>query len=588
MKKILLILLVIMMVTSMCTAFAEEWVCPSCKATVSGNFCNNCGTAKPSDGWICPNCGNDATGNFCSNCGTAKPVAEWICPNCGEPETGKFCSNCGTAYTTSTIESTPELIQIDFQSETEFEAALNRGEITTGKVVRFKVDSVHPQSAMGFNLWPGEHLNFISASPVDVKAGDVVIARITNVVSSLRSWFLSYDILRKETVDTLTVGEEPDETNTLATSAEVTPTVINTNSPEQKTKVNQSVVPDKVVDPVSAEAEATNIMSSDAVAFTPTPAATAMPSPSPTPTATASPTVIPTEAPTELPIETPTGTLVQVPSEGITDDSTDESAPKSGSNGNWLAAYGYDSNDVVIIPADVLYEYGSIYVGRTVVTAITVNDKASRSLKANTPNNETYSFSVVAEFSNINEISSIKEGNSVIVVGTVDEMNSIDFLGSGKTVTLRNARLVTAGITIEEIEATRKGQLQNAKEETAAADQRALDAISREKQKYMDSCENINYSDIERNPKQYKGKRIKVAGTVIQAQEGWFNSVTLRVKQKDGNIWYITYKRESDDEPRILENDNLTFYGECTGVESYTTIVRSTVTIPAMDAKYYK
>ena len=45
-------------------------------------------------GWECPNCGIEAVGNFCSNCGEAKP--EWKCPTCGEVMTGKFCSNCGT------------------------------------------------------------------------------------------------------------------------------------------------------------------------------------------------------------------------------------------------------------------------------------------------------------------------------------------------------------------------------------------------------------------------------------------------------------------------------------------------------------
>ena len=64
--------------------------------------------------------------------------------------------------------------------------------------------------------------------------------------------------------------------------------------------------------------------------------------------------------------------------------------------------------------------------------------------------------------------------------------------------------------------------------------------------------------------------------------------MTLRVKQKDGNIWYVTYKRAGDDEPRILENDKLDIYGECTGVESYRTVLNKTVTIPAMDAKYYE
>lgn len=49
--------------------------------------------------WTCPDCGQGGnTGNFCSNCGTARPSADWTCPSCGqEGNTGNFCSNCGTA-----------------------------------------------------------------------------------------------------------------------------------------------------------------------------------------------------------------------------------------------------------------------------------------------------------------------------------------------------------------------------------------------------------------------------------------------------------------------------------------------------------
>lgn len=53
----------------------------------------------PAEGsWTCPKCGKSSTGNFCPNCGTAKPVdAKWICPKCGRENDGNFCANCGTA-----------------------------------------------------------------------------------------------------------------------------------------------------------------------------------------------------------------------------------------------------------------------------------------------------------------------------------------------------------------------------------------------------------------------------------------------------------------------------------------------------------
>lgn len=79
---------------------ADTWKCPNCGNEVSGKFCPECGTKKPSaaNTWKCPNCGHENTGKFCMECGTKKPeVADnsWFCPECGTKNTGKFCANCG-------------------------------------------------------------------------------------------------------------------------------------------------------------------------------------------------------------------------------------------------------------------------------------------------------------------------------------------------------------------------------------------------------------------------------------------------------------------------------------------------------------
>ncbi|MCL2717583.1 MAG: SPFH domain-containing protein [Lachnospiraceae bacterium] len=51
--------------------------------------------SAPADGWACP-CGNSGNkGNFCSECGSAKPVSsDWSCA-CGMLNKGNFCSECG-------------------------------------------------------------------------------------------------------------------------------------------------------------------------------------------------------------------------------------------------------------------------------------------------------------------------------------------------------------------------------------------------------------------------------------------------------------------------------------------------------------
>ena len=84
---------------------------------------------------------------------------------------------------------------IDYKTAAAFEAALNSGKNVVGKVVRFSIHAVHPDSALGFNCWAGEHLNFISDAPFDVKAGDILTVRITKFNTILGSWELHYELL---------------------------------------------------------------------------------------------------------------------------------------------------------------------------------------------------------------------------------------------------------------------------------------------------------------------------------------------------------------------------------------------------------
>lgn len=57
---------------------------------------------EPESLWTCPDCGQAGNfGNFCFNCGAAKPAedaaAEWTCGACGQAGNhGNFCFNCGT------------------------------------------------------------------------------------------------------------------------------------------------------------------------------------------------------------------------------------------------------------------------------------------------------------------------------------------------------------------------------------------------------------------------------------------------------------------------------------------------------------
>ena len=80
MKKAFIIFFSVLLVLTSCfQAFAEdEWTCPSCGSTVTGNFCSVCGEKRPEENgnWICPNCGAECSDNFCSNCGTKRTGSE--------------------------------------------------------------------------------------------------------------------------------------------------------------------------------------------------------------------------------------------------------------------------------------------------------------------------------------------------------------------------------------------------------------------------------------------------------------------------------------------------------------------------------
>lgn len=111
----------------------------------------------------------------------------------------------------------------------------------------------------------------------------------------------------------------------------------------------------------------------------------------------------------------------------------------------------------------------------------------------------------------------------------------------------------------------------------------------KEKADFIEKCETVDYTDVARNPDQYKNKHIRISGEVIQVSEFTFlsvTSVTLRV-DCNGDIWYVTYSRP-ENESRILEEDWITCYGVCDGVESYTSILGAQITIPSLKMSYFE
>jgi len=98
-----------------------------------------------------------------------------------------------------------ETVKIDYGNEKVFEAALNAGEVLEGKVVQFTADELHPDSAFGYDIWSGEHLNFISTKNPGVKEGELVTVRVKEVNSILGSWMIAYEIVKDAEKDANTL-----------------------------------------------------------------------------------------------------------------------------------------------------------------------------------------------------------------------------------------------------------------------------------------------------------------------------------------------------------------------------------------------
>lgn len=283
---------------------------------------------------------------------------------------------------------------------------------------------------------------------------------------------------------------------------------------------------------------------------------TAQPIDTPKPTATPKPTEAP--KPNEEPVETAT----PAPTPNI--------------------QTAFDTTGYLLLDDDVLYEYGPYLTGQKVVTVIEVKDMDRDCLKATTAANDSFFFSITCDFKDQASIAGVQEGMRVTVAGTVVE-SAIS--GISDTVNMEDCALIGLGEIADQLEADADGQRTVCQQLQADQEAQAAAAAQAEKTAYINGCETVSYDAVARNPDSYEGKHIQVRGKVVQVQEGWFNSVTIRL-ESSGNTWYITYTR-AEGESRILEGDVITAYGECSGVTSYTTVLGSKLTVPSMKMQYY-
>lgn len=117
---------------------------------------------------------------------------------------------CGTSDDEDEKTSEEEQVFIDYGDAESFENALNEGEDLEGKIVQFTVFELHPQSAKGYNIWAGEHLNFISSRNPKVKEGETITVRANTIESEMGSWFIYYDKVENAEINKKTIFMDDD------------------------------------------------------------------------------------------------------------------------------------------------------------------------------------------------------------------------------------------------------------------------------------------------------------------------------------------------------------------------------------------
>lgn len=104
-----------------------------------------------------------------------------------------------------------EEVVVDYADAESFEMALNSGENLEGKIVSFMVQEIHPESALGYNVWAGEHLNFVSDRNPDIAVNEQVTVKVNTIRNTLGSWVIQYEKIENAIVGETTISFQSTE-----------------------------------------------------------------------------------------------------------------------------------------------------------------------------------------------------------------------------------------------------------------------------------------------------------------------------------------------------------------------------------------
>lgn len=129
-------------------------------------------------------------------------------------------------------------------------------------------------------------------------------------------------------------------------------------------------------------------------------------------------------------------------------------------------------------------------------------------------------------------------------------------------------------------EAAKKAEAEKIAAEKAAKEEADRKAKEEEERKGYDT--GVTYENLARTPKDFRGKKVKFTGTVVQLMEGsTYNQLRFAVDDDYKQMLYLEYNPKSLS-VRVLEDDTITIYGIAMETITYDSTMGGKITIPAV------
>ena len=267
----------------------------------------------------------------------------------------------------------------------------------------------------------------------------------------------------------------------------------------------------------------------------------------------------------------------------VADTGSTETTETESVSADWQDVY--DKSDIKYANLKFFAKNSKKYKGDVICSVGKVEEKDGSELQFDTDDSNFF-YEVTCKFKKENKPSGIKAGTKVCFIGKVADTSS--FFGN-ESANVNNCFILASGDGVSKYEKKIKKQENKQKSYVAGKAEKQKAAKKKKKETkrndYMSKCKSYPYKSIKRNPDKYDGKFIKIEGKVIQVDEGWFDSVSMRVEDSNGNDWFVTFSY-SDGQDKFLEGDRIAVYGKCDGTEQYETILGDTRRIPSIEAEY--